>query len=47
MNVDKKKIPQKNSVINDIIKFKKIDSEKEKNKIEINNDKKEGNDSKK
>ena len=43
MNAGQKKIHQKNSVINDIIKFKKFDSEKEKNKIEINNSKEEGN----
>ena len=43
LNAGQKKIHQKNSVINDIIKFKKFDSEKEKNKIEINNSKEEGN----
>ena len=36
INAGKKKKPQKNSVINDIIKFKKFDSEKDKNKLETN-----------
>lgn len=36
LNASKKKKAQKNSVINDIIKFKKYDAEKEKNMLDAN-----------